>query len=156
MRLVVEFSEGDGYTYCCEVVKCINFKSVDDFLLDLMERFEVWQKQYAEFEQAMAKWAKEYEEAQTNWRNYVRKPVTRADKLEHWSQKEQSLKGTLLEIGNRRPVSPSTQYTIGTTKFDLENFMYRTEVKRDAQWVLSPPVVTELEEWHAQRSSDID
>lgn len=40
MRLVVVWDSGDGCTYSCENVQCLEYKSAEDFLVD----FDAWKQ----------------------------------------------------------------------------------------------------------------
>lgn len=44
MRLVIEYSEGDGYTYCCTNTFPVEYESAEQLLVDIEDTVKAWIK----------------------------------------------------------------------------------------------------------------
>ena len=123
MRIVMKYQVGDGCTYSCDVVKPIEYVSVEQARLDFGSKI-------LEVQEKIQKYQKDY----SQWENRYNSLSSSEKKMEAWKD---------------RPESPSSVFHFGGRSFEYGTFFessYNEKKDKYDETYVEPTFIT-VDEW---------
>ncbi len=143
-RIVVSYTAGDGYTYSCDVVVCVEYESIEALYVHLEEACQQYQAAALADSEASRSWYSKYQDLCAEYKK-ARKPAAKEE--------------VQARIDTHHLVQPKTtaehRFTAGNATLDLTHFVDRShDHGKSVEFSIGMPELQLLEDWWKSKVAD--